>query len=207
MQRYRAGFWFVRDSEWLLGVRRRRSAGTGPSSAEPVAAFRARLMMRSLRTSMIIRVYRGRLEDRPAKDFSGSPSYPTSPLLSPVRRIRRPNHGGLSPARGGPVASSRRTAHARAADTSNTALQSSHGGGVFPARRLLKLPRTGERVRCHVHESGFQRAVAEAVRRAGIANGATCHSSGSRSPRTYGRPATTSIPCTSCRVARMSARR
>jgi integron integrase len=46
---------------------------------------------------------------------------------------------------------------------------------VFPARRLLTMRQSGERVRLHVHESALQRAVAEAVRRSGIAKRATCH--------------------------------
>jgi site-specific recombinase XerD len=37
-------------------------------------------------------------------------------------------------------------------------------------------PQTGRRFRHHLHESAIQRAVAEAVRRAGITKRATCHS-------------------------------
>jgi len=46
---------------------------------------------------------------------------------------------------------------------------------VFPARRLFVHPRTGARYRHHVHESVLQRAVTDAVRRAGIPKRATCH--------------------------------
>jgi integron integrase len=46
---------------------------------------------------------------------------------------------------------------------------------VFPARRLFVHPRSGARYRHHPHESVLQRAVADAVRRAGILKRATCH--------------------------------
>jgi len=46
---------------------------------------------------------------------------------------------------------------------------------VFPARRLFVHPRTGARYRHHAHESVLQRAVADAVRRAGIPKRASCH--------------------------------
>ncbi len=46
---------------------------------------------------------------------------------------------------------------------------------VFPATRIYVEPRTGERRRHHLHESVLQRAVKEAVRRAGIAKPASCH--------------------------------
>jgi integron integrase len=46
---------------------------------------------------------------------------------------------------------------------------------VFPARRVWVHPATGERRRHHLHESVVQRAVREAVREAGIAKRATCH--------------------------------
>lgn len=47
---------------------------------------------------------------------------------------------------------------------------------VFPAARTQTDPRTGQRFRHHLHESAIQRAVKEAVRRAGITKRATCHS-------------------------------
>jgi integrase len=47
---------------------------------------------------------------------------------------------------------------------------------VFPATRTQMDPQTGRRFRHHLHESAIQRAVAEAVRRAGITKRATCHS-------------------------------
>lgn len=46
---------------------------------------------------------------------------------------------------------------------------------VFPAARLCHEPRWGPPSRFHQHESVVQRAVAQAVRRAGIAKHATCH--------------------------------
>ena len=45
----------------------------------------------------------------------------------------------------------------------------------FPATRLSRLDPAGLRGRHHLHESVVQRAVQEAVRRAGIAKRATCH--------------------------------
>lgn len=47
---------------------------------------------------------------------------------------------------------------------------------VFPATRRYTDPGTGERRRHHLHESAVQRSVTEAVRRAGIAKRASCHS-------------------------------
>src|SRR5215471_12558127 len=46
---------------------------------------------------------------------------------------------------------------------------------VFPATRLSRDPRTGIVRRHHIHEQVLQRAVHGAVRRAGIAKPATCH--------------------------------
>jgi integron integrase len=46
---------------------------------------------------------------------------------------------------------------------------------VFPATRLYRDPRTGERRRHHFHESALQRAFREAVRAAGLSKPATCH--------------------------------
>ena len=46
---------------------------------------------------------------------------------------------------------------------------------LFPATTIAVDRRTGERKRHHVHESVLQRAVKEAVRRAGIGKRATCH--------------------------------
>ena len=46
---------------------------------------------------------------------------------------------------------------------------------VFPATRLYTDAGTGERRRHHAHESAVQREFATAVRAAGIANPATCH--------------------------------
>jgi len=46
---------------------------------------------------------------------------------------------------------------------------------VFPATRWYVDRETGQRRRHHLHESVMQRAVKEAVRRAGIAKPATCH--------------------------------
>jgi integron integrase len=47
---------------------------------------------------------------------------------------------------------------------------------VFPATRFYRDDATGEYRRHHLHESVVQRAVKEAVRAAGIAKPATCHS-------------------------------
>ncbi len=46
---------------------------------------------------------------------------------------------------------------------------------VFPATRFYVHPETGQRRRHHLHESVLQKAVREAVLRAGIAKPATCH--------------------------------
>ena len=46
---------------------------------------------------------------------------------------------------------------------------------VFPATRIYIEPRTGEQRRHHLHESVLQRAVKEAIRRAGIAKPPSCH--------------------------------
>ncbi len=46
---------------------------------------------------------------------------------------------------------------------------------VFPASRLFSDPRSGERVRYHLHPTVLQRAVKQAARRAGIAKRVTCH--------------------------------
>jgi integron integrase len=46
---------------------------------------------------------------------------------------------------------------------------------VFPASRVYLDPRTGERLRHHVHESAVQREFASAVHAAGLAKPATCH--------------------------------
>jgi site-specific recombinase XerD len=47
---------------------------------------------------------------------------------------------------------------------------------VFPATRFYRDVETGERRQHHLHESVVQRAVRDAVRAAGIARPATCHS-------------------------------
>ncbi len=46
---------------------------------------------------------------------------------------------------------------------------------VFPAMRIHHDPGSGAEGRHHLHESAIQRAVRDAVRRAGIAKRATCH--------------------------------
>jgi integron integrase len=46
---------------------------------------------------------------------------------------------------------------------------------VFPAARICRDPRFGPPSRYHLHESVVQRAVTAAVRRAGIAKRASCH--------------------------------
>jgi integron integrase len=46
---------------------------------------------------------------------------------------------------------------------------------VFPAARVCREARWGPPSRFHLHESAVQRAVAEAVRRAGITKRASCH--------------------------------
>ncbi len=47
---------------------------------------------------------------------------------------------------------------------------------VFPAARICRHPQFGLPSRYHVHESVLQRAVADAVRRAGVTKHASCHS-------------------------------
>ena len=46
---------------------------------------------------------------------------------------------------------------------------------IFPATRTYVDPTSGQRRRHHLHETVMQRAVKEAVRRAGIAKPASCH--------------------------------
>jgi integrase len=46
---------------------------------------------------------------------------------------------------------------------------------VFPATRICRDANWGPPSRFHLHESAVQRAVAEAVRRAGIAKRVSCH--------------------------------
>jgi integron integrase len=46
---------------------------------------------------------------------------------------------------------------------------------VFPASPICRDPRWGPPVRFHLHESAIQRAVADAVRRAGLTKRASCH--------------------------------
>jgi integron integrase len=46
---------------------------------------------------------------------------------------------------------------------------------VFPADSLCNDPYTGRRIRHHIHEKTMQRAVAAAVRKAGITQPASCH--------------------------------
>ncbi|OFV94479.1 MAG: integrase [Acidobacteria bacterium RIFCSPLOWO2_12_FULL_65_11] len=46
---------------------------------------------------------------------------------------------------------------------------------VFPAARICRDPRFGPPSRYHLHESVVQRAVAEAVRRAGVTKHVSCH--------------------------------
>ncbi len=46
---------------------------------------------------------------------------------------------------------------------------------VFPAQNLSEDPRSGIRRRHHIHESGVQRAVKVAIRKAGIVKHAGCH--------------------------------
>jgi len=46
---------------------------------------------------------------------------------------------------------------------------------VFPAGRIVKDPRSGEMRRHHLHESGIQKAVKQAMRQTGIAKKVGCH--------------------------------
>src|SRR5688500_11948862 len=46
---------------------------------------------------------------------------------------------------------------------------------VFPGKTIGSDPRTGERRRHHVHENAVQKAIQEAVRRAGLSKPASCH--------------------------------
>jgi integron integrase len=46
---------------------------------------------------------------------------------------------------------------------------------VFPAEKPSVDPRTGEVRRHHVHEKNLQNAVKEAIRKAGVAKAASCH--------------------------------
>jgi len=46
---------------------------------------------------------------------------------------------------------------------------------LFPARRTYVDAQTGARLRDHLHDTAVQRAVAAAVRRAGLSRAASCH--------------------------------
>ena len=46
---------------------------------------------------------------------------------------------------------------------------------VFPASRICRDPKWGPPSRFHLHESAVQRAVTNAVRRAGLTKHASCH--------------------------------
>src|SRR5262249_31322389 len=106
----------------------------------------------------------------------------------------------------------------------HTTLQPAHGEGlcrmgppvhhlprqwVFPATRLYVDRATGERRRHYLHESVLQRAVKDALCRAGISKRATCHTSrhSFATPRTCSRLAATSARSRSCRVDLQSRRR
>lgn len=78
---------------------------------------------------------------------------------------------------------------------------------VFPATRTYVDPATGERRRHHIHETALQRAVKSAVARSGVAKLVSCHSSGTRSPRTCSSPATMCVRFRSSWGTRISARR
>jgi integrase len=69
---------------------------------------------------------------------------------------------------------------------------------VFPAGRICRDPRWGLPCRFHLHESVIQRAVTEAVRRAGIAKKASCHTFRHRSQPISWKTGTTSEPCKNC---------
>ena len=74
---------------------------------------------------------------------------------------------------------------------------------VFPQQRRWTNPQTGEQGRHHVHETIVQRAVKDAVRRAGIDQARRpATPCGTRSPPTCSRPATTSAPSRSCSATR-----
>ena len=78
---------------------------------------------------------------------------------------------------------------------------------VFPATRFYVERLTGQRRRHHLHESVLQRAVKDAVRGAGIAKQATCHTFRIRLPPTCWKRATTSAPCRNCSATQTSAPR
>src|SRR5215467_1850280 len=64
---------------------------------------------------------------------------------------------------------------ARSSASTRTRAELGDGQWVFPATRIYVDRVTGQRRRHHLHESVLQRAVKDAVRSAGIAKPATCH--------------------------------
>jgi len=97
------------------------------------------------------------------------PSVAKVPLLTHLDLIRRQHHDDLAHGFGRvvlPFAIERK--HVKAATDWRWQF-------VFPAARICRDPRFGPPSRYHVHESVVQRAVAEAVRRAGVTKRVSCH--------------------------------
>jgi integrase len=74
---------------------------------------------------------------------------------------------------------------------------------VFPAARICRDPRWGPPSRFHLHESAVQKAVAEAVRRSGVAKRVGPHTFRHVLPRIFLRTATIFGPFRSCWATRM----
>ena len=97
------------------------------------------------------------------------PSAAKAPLLTHLEFVKRQHHDDLTRGLGRvilPFAIERKYVNA-ATDW--------RWQFVFPAARICRNPQFGPPSRYHVHESVLQRAVADAVRRAGVTKRVSCH--------------------------------
>jgi integrase len=96
------------------------------------------------------------------------PDRACGPLAEHLRRVRTLHARDVAAGRGVPLP------HAFARKRPEAA-RSWAWQWVFPARRTYVDVATGARLRYHLHDTAVQRAVAAAVRRAGLAKAASCH--------------------------------